>query len=259
MSGNRTMPARAIAVSDPMLVEIFSSVQGEGLYIGCRQIFIRLAECNLACAYCDTEFEKASLYQQETAPGSGFLGIMPNPPYLEDVLTLSRDWMTALPGAHHSFSITGGEPLFQAAALHSWLPGLQELLPVHLETNGTLPDELEPLLPHLDFISMDLKLASTTGVTTPWDLHQRFLALAAQRECQVKAVVGPVTSNEEVITAAQLVQEVAPHITLILQPLTRQDQVAVAPHRLLEMQSVAAAVHPLVRVIPQMHRFIAVA
>lgn len=246
-------------MADPLLVEIFSSVQGEGIYVGCRQIFIRLAECNLSCAYCDTDFDKASLYQQETAPGSGFLAIESNPPYLEDVLTLSRNWLNNLPGAHHSFSITGGEPLCQADALQGWLPRLRELLPVHLETNGTLPDQLEPLLPSLDFISMDLKLATVTGSPTPWDLHRRFLTLAARRDCQVKAVVGPTTSNEEVVAAAALMQEVAPHVTLILQPLTRQEQVAVSPHRLLELQAIAAAIHPLVRVIPQLHRFLAVA
>ncbi|MCL5059022.1 MAG: 7-carboxy-7-deazaguanine synthase QueE, partial [Actinobacteria bacterium] len=34
--------------------EIFSSVQGEGPYVGTRQIFIRFDGCNLSCRYCDT-------------------------------------------------------------------------------------------------------------------------------------------------------------------------------------------------------------
>ena len=38
--------------------EIFSSIQGEGLYIGERQLFIRFCGCNLKCDFCDTDYQK---------------------------------------------------------------------------------------------------------------------------------------------------------------------------------------------------------
>ena len=36
--------------------EIFTSIQGEGSYVGYKQLFIRLCGCNLNCAYCDTDY-----------------------------------------------------------------------------------------------------------------------------------------------------------------------------------------------------------
>ena len=36
---------------------IFETIQGEGPYSGYQAIFIRLSGCNLACKFCDTEFD----------------------------------------------------------------------------------------------------------------------------------------------------------------------------------------------------------
>jgi organic radical activating enzyme len=40
-----------------LINEIFYSLQGEGAHAGKACCFIRLAKCNLACRFCDTEFE----------------------------------------------------------------------------------------------------------------------------------------------------------------------------------------------------------
>ena len=38
------------------VVEIFDSIDGEGIRAGAPATFIRLAGCNLRCTYCDTVY-----------------------------------------------------------------------------------------------------------------------------------------------------------------------------------------------------------
>ena len=40
------------------ITEIFSSIQGEGIFLGQKQIFIRFHGCNINCNYCDEKEKK---------------------------------------------------------------------------------------------------------------------------------------------------------------------------------------------------------
>jgi 7-carboxy-7-deazaguanine synthase len=250
------MPVPATQSNGGELIEVFSSIQGEGMLVGCRQVFVRFSSCNLACAYCDTSFEQAADCRVEDAPGSGNFFSMPNPVSLEVMDNLLRNWCLEAPGVHHSISLTGGEPLVQGDLLREWLPALRRILPLHLETNGTLPDALSPLIPSLDWISMDIKLESMSGQAAPWLAHRQFLRVAREVSCCVKAVVGEETTFAEVEEAAALVQEEAPEAVLILQPVTRNGRIDLTARRMLDLQFRTARIHPNLRVIPQTHRFI---
>ncbi len=252
------MPAPVTPLTEADLIEVFSSVQGEGVLVGYRQIFLRLPECNLNCDYCDTPFAATSHCTLEDPPGSGELLQLENPVHLETLLDILQRWILEAPGAHHSFSITGGEPLLHAERLQVWLPELRSLLPTYLETNGTLPDQLKMVLPHLDWVSMDLKLESLTGEKTDWDAHRQFLRLANQTNCYVKMVVAETTPALELQMGAELVAEVCPTIPLVLQPVTVDDRVAVSTKTLLEMQRLLAGTHGNIRIIPQTHRYLGV-
>jgi 7-carboxy-7-deazaguanine synthase len=243
----------ATASTDLQAIELFSSLQGEGSWIGARQIFFRLAYCNLDCAYCDTDFAATPQCRLEQSPGSGDFVRLDNPLAAATVLELIDRWQQSYPQLHQALNLTGGEPLCQAAALVSWLPELGKRLPVHLETNGTRPADLDSLLPWLDFISMDIKFESVTRQATPWAEHRACLELSSHIAGQVKCVVGVETPLEEVEQAANLLAEVAPDTPLILQPVTRGGRPAVSGVQLMAFQHAATRIHPHIRIIPQVH------
>ncbi|NLV24817.1 MAG: 7-carboxy-7-deazaguanine synthase QueE [Deltaproteobacteria bacterium] len=245
------MPAPPTPATDANLLEIFSSIQGEGPWLGRRQIFIRFAGCNRACAYCDTPVDAQNFCRLETVPGHGVFEKIPNPVSLSVIKTMLGQWLESLPGAHHSLSLTGGEPLLSWRILCHWLPELRSLLPIYLETNGTLPQAMEKLLPWIDYVATDIKLPSMTKEAAMWEEHGEFLRLAGNREGCVKIVIDRRADGEEIRRAARLGAARAPRFPLILQPRTGGEPFSAA--ELLDLQGKLAADHPDVRVIPQMH------
>ncbi|MBJ6726759.1 7-carboxy-7-deazaguanine synthase QueE [Geomesophilobacter sediminis] len=240
------------------VVECFSSLQGEGVLVGLRQVFLRFSGCNLTCSFCDTpgmsNLPEHCLLEQ--TPGRRDFIEVANPVSMQRIVSLIGEWIHGWPGVHHSISVTGGEPLLQVDALKVCLPELRKILPVHLETNGTLWEALKEVLPHLDWVGMDFKLPSASGVEPRWDDHERFLRLAAQRQVYVKVVVDETTQSWEIERSVALTAEVDPAIPLILQPMTRPDgRVSVTPIRMLEFQELASRLLSEVRVIPQTHKF----
>lgn len=94
---------------------IFLTIQGEGMYVGMPAVFIRLGGCNLACSFCDTEFESFTE--------------IPVSQIIDDVLFKK--------GNSDLVVITGGEPLRQP--IEFLVERLLDLgLKVQIETNGTL-------------------------------------------------------------------------------------------------------------------------
>jgi 7-carboxy-7-deazaguanine synthase len=100
------------------IAEIFVSLQGEGLRQGEPTVFVRLAGCNLRCAWCDTKF--AWRRGGEVS--------------LSDILTAVRFMRQAFPATW--VCLTGGEPLLQDVG-----PLLRALrregFKIQVETNGT--------------------------------------------------------------------------------------------------------------------------
>lgn len=234
------------------LLEIFSSIQGEGKYIGCRQIFVRLAGCNLHCAYCDTNFNLKDFCNVETRAGGMEFTQIRNPVSAEKVAEIVRNFNSEVPS--HSVSFTGGEPLLHwkfISKVTSFLKGSG--LKIFLETNGTFVEDFKKIFDVVDIVSMDIKLPSVIGENL-FDLHKKFIESARHKDLYVKIVVSKETSIEEFSEAVNLIPK---NILLILQPVTPFGKIKSATaEKILSLQSLALQKLNDVRVIPQTHRII---
>ncbi|WP_338022926.1 7-carboxy-7-deazaguanine synthase QueE [Argonema galeatum] len=255
------MAMQIAQASKARLIEVFSAIQGEGLNVGTRQIFIRFALCDLRCHFCDSAhtWGVPEICKIEKTPGLRDFETHPNPVALPDLL----EWVGRQnqPGLHDSISLTGGEPLLSAPFLGQFLPEVRSLtdLPIYLETGGHRPEQLLPILPYLDSIGMDIKLPSVSGENR-WQVHQEFLHLChdAQVEVFVKIIISSQTNTAELEQAGELVASVDASIPVFLQPVTpilgKESVVAPRPDRVLEWQSLMKRFVKQVRVVPQTHK-----
>ena len=234
------------------IIEMFSSIQGEGKYVGCRQVFVRFAGCNLACRYCDTENAPAKhpVCQVETHAGSRAFREEKNPLSLAQAAEEINGLLREVP--HQAVSFTGGEPLLQADFIHALRPLVAA--PFFLETNGTCTQQLAAIIDDVDIISMDIKLPSALPRPV-WEAHRSFLRIARAKDLYLKMVLSAETREEEFLEGVRLIREEAPDALLILQPVTPFGGCeAIAPARVLALQAAAARQLRDVRVIPQTHR-----
>ena len=220
--------------------DIFSSVQGEGIFAGARQIFIRFKRCNMACAFCDTSSEGAV---KEYSPAV----------LIREIKALDKS-----KGPHHSVSLTGGEPLIYTEFLKSFLPLLKrEKFKSYLETNGTLPGELEEVIDLIDIVAMDFKLPSSTGQRAYWKEHLEFLRIAVRKKVFVKSVIAADTKKDDIEEAVKLIRMVNKNIPFIIQPAeaVKNFDKKASSSRLLEFLDIALKNEvENSRVIPQMHK-----
>ncbi len=269
-SANDASPAAT--TNTGYLSEMFCSVQGEGLFVGERQIFVRTAGCAATCSWCDTVYSKVQTPRFVIHSGSDTPSRWrPNPVSLDDVLADVLACAQANAPVT-TVSITGGEPLEQPEFVAGLAQGLRERgLRVYLETAGIHADALRSVVDHVDVVAMDIKLPSATGVEH-WNAHREFFAVLRESDFQptrvsarslfTKVIVDLKASVAEIERAAELVATFSPRIPFVLQPesetmlsekSTREQRRALLS--LIDAGARAASVRlDVVRVIPQTHK-----
>lgn len=137
------------------VIEMFTSIQGEGKWTGSPSFFVRVSGCNLRCCFkgsiCDTPY---SSYNPEKSPYKS----------MQDLVVAFKKMQEENPNVKH-LVITGGEPLLYKNGLDEFLTNVYEDdMIVTIETNGTL----EPLNAFgekymIDLYSVSPKLSTSVG------------------------------------------------------------------------------------------------
>ncbi|MCD8377468.1 MAG: 7-carboxy-7-deazaguanine synthase QueE [Candidatus Gastranaerophilales bacterium] len=235
--------------------EIFTSVQGEGPFIGVKQIFIRFCACNLRCYYCDTDYMPEDINNK----GSYFEF---SPKELNDYLDCHFDMERV-----HSISLTGGEPLIWADFLKKFMPRIKTRY--YLETNATIADNIEKIIRYVDIIAADIKLPSCSGITDAFERHEKFFdavhhsridcAIEKQFNCDNKNIFSKVVFDEnitedEIARCVELARRY--DFELILQPRMIGEDLCVSPAFMMRTFEKFIKQSNHVRLIPQVHKFI---
>lgn len=166
-----------------LINDIYRATEGEGVFVGRSQVFVRFQGCNIGCVNCDS-MDTWSFDIESTSLNTIFERI------LEESYQGKINWI----------SITGGDPLHP-----KHVPSVVELtkflksrgFKINLEAAGTrVVDQVFDLL---DYISYDLKTPST-GVRTRLSLIEK-MAQQYPNRFQVKAVIADRKDFEYTLSA----------------------------------------------------------
>lgn len=220
------------------LIEIFKSIQGEGYYIGVKQLFIRFSGCNLSCYYCDTP--KISKVCSDHVNST----TLPNPvstSYVQELIDSSHV---------HSICFTGGEPMLQA----EFIAGLKKTKPFYLESNMSLPEKAKKLK-FVDFVAGDLKVKES-GIQNYSEFLEnsvncfKILKNTRRRKTFCKIVLPEKFDEEEVINASIQIKDYV--FGFVLQPVfgSKLEKILKLQDSMMELADT--------RVIPQVHKYLGV-
>ncbi|MFB7138369.1 7-carboxy-7-deazaguanine synthase QueE [Gottfriedia sp. NPDC056225] len=226
------------------VLEIFGpTVQGEGMAIGQKTMFIRTAGCDYSCSWCDSSF---------TWDGSEKENIkwMTAEEVLENLVTLGGDTFSHI-------TISGGNPAL--------LPSLGPVVELLKEKNMTLALETQgsrwqSWLPSIDEVTLSPKPPSS-GMNTDFDMLG---SIIQNLENHPKFCLKVVIFDEKDLAYAENVHQKFPHVPFFLQVgnswLNADDgtllQYMLKRYEWLIDEAMKSKIFKNVKVLPQLHAFV---
>jgi 7-carboxy-7-deazaguanine synthase len=232
------------------LSEIFTSIEGEGILIGTKTMFIRMAGCHLGCIWCDTGYALAL--------NSGKAYTLD---HVKDMISNELQPNT------YKVNFTGGEPLLQHDAVANLAKFIKDKgLKTYLESSCFDSHRFEKVLPFIDICKIEFKMSDSNAVDS--DHHTRLLinerkCLDMSIECSkttyIKVVV---TASSSIGEFRKLLQDVFTRIEtrdlagFIIQPSSVMEEPSL--EKLLNFYDATYPIYQNVRIIPQLHKLMGV-
>lgn len=227
--------------------EIFTSFEGEGVFVGKKTLFIRLSGCHLKCRWCDTK------YALPLDSGTDY--------ELNEVKDLI---VKQLQPFTYKVNFTGGEPLLQTDAVVQLADFIKTHtnLRTYIESSCFDSELFSKILPYMDICKVEFKTEDSKVVDDgDYDdlLRNEFrcleLAVKNNKTTYIKIVV---TNSTNLESFKNLVYNISKKIdpsyitSFVIQPSYGIDQPTI--NKLLDTYDIVQPMFPEVRIIPQLHK-----
>lgn len=227
--------------------EIFTSIEGEGIFVGKKTMFIRLSGCHLKCRWCDTKYalplDSGTDYQIDE---------------IKDLIIKELRPFT------YKVNFTGGEPLLQTEAVIELADFIkkQTNLKTYIESSCFDSELFSKVLPYIDICKIEFKTDDSYVVEDEEydnlllnEIRCLELAVESNKATYIKIVV---TNSTNLESFKNLVYKISKRIKpsdilgFIIQPSFGIDQPTV--NKLLDTYDIVEPMFPEVRIIPQLHK-----
>jgi 7-carboxy-7-deazaguanine synthase len=227
--------------------EIFTSIEGEGIFVGKKTMFIRLSGCHLKCRWCDTKYalplDSGTDYQIDE---------------IKDLIIKELRPFT------YKVNFTGGEPLLQTEAVIELADFIkkQTNLKTYMESSCFDSELFSKVLPYIDICKIEFKTDDSNVVEDEEydnlllnEIRCLELAVESNKVTYIKIVV---TNSTNLESFKNLVYKISKRIKpsdilgFIIQPSFGIDQPTV--NKLLDTYDIVEPMFPEVRIIPQLHK-----